>query len=474
MTRAPTLLICLATGLLAWPVSVHGQEPPPNIVIIYADDLGWRDLGVMGSNYYETPNIDRLAGQGMRFTHAYSNAPNCAPSRASLLSGQYAPRHGIYTVLSAERGESRDRRLIPVRNRNRLDPSVVTIAEALGDAGYRTGHIGKWHLGDEGFAARDQGFDVSIAGTEVGSPPTYFAPYRWDDRALPDVEDAPPGEYLTDRLTDEAMQFIRDSGDEPFFLYLSHYAVHTPLEAKPELVEYFSRKPASQGHGDPTYAGMVRSLDDGVGRLLDLLDELDLRGRTVVIFTSDNGGYGPATSMAPLRGSKGMLYEGGIRVPLIVRWPGVVAPGVISEAPVVGLDLYATLLAIGGAGMPLRQPLDGVSLVPLLRRERDRLDRPLFWHFPAYLQAYRDTIGPWRTTPVSAVRLGRFKLLHFFEDARDELYDLANDVSERVNIAALNPEKADELRSLLRRWWSHTNAFIPTEPNPGYVPPSGQ
>ena len=470
MRRTSVIWLGLAVGLLAWAVSTHAQTVPPNIVLIYADDLGWRDLGVMGTTYYETASIDGLASQGMRFTQAYSNGPNCAPSRASLLSGQYAPRHGIYTVLSAERGESRDRRLVPVRNRNRLDLSLVTIAEALRDAGYRTGHVGKWHLGDDGFTARDQGFDWSVAGTETGSPPTYFAPYRWDDRALPDVEDAPAGEYLTDRLTDEAMDFIRESDEQPFFLFLSHYAVHTPLEAKSELVEYYRRKPGSQGHGDPTYAGMIHSLDESVGRILRLLDDLDVSDRTVVIFTSDNGGYGPATSMTPLRGAKGMLYEGGIRVPLIVRWPGVVAPGTITEAQVTGLDLYPTLLAIGGAGMPLHQPLDGVSLLPVLRRARNTINRPLFWHFPAYLEAYRDTTGPWRTTPASAVRLGRFKLIHYFEDARDELYDLSADVGERIEIADLNPEKTDEMRALLQRWWTHTGAFIPTTPNPGYEP----
>ena len=451
--------------------AAQAQEQPLNIILIYADDLGWRDLGVMGSDYYETPAIDRLAGQGMRFTRAYSNGPNCAPSRASLLSGQYSPRHGIYTVGSAARGESRDRRLIPVDNQTALDLSLVTLAESLREVGYATGHVGKWHLGGPNFTATDQGFDWSIAGSASGSPPGYFYPYGSGARALDDLnEDGVEGEYLTDRLTREALTFISEPRDGPFFLYMSHFAVHTPIQARPELIARYEPKTGSHGHDNPTYAAMIHSLDDSVRSLLRRLDRLGLADRTVVIFTSDNGGYGPATSMQPLRGAKGMLYEGGIRVPLIVRWPGVVAPGSVTGVPVIGLDLYPTILSIAGATLPLRQPIDGTSLIPILRGDRDELDRPLFWHFPAYLEAYRDTIGPWRTTPASAVQDGGFKLIHFFEESRDELYDLTSDPGERIDSADLNPEKVSELRALLERWWTHVDAFIPTAANPDYEP----
>ena len=442
----------------------------PNIILIYIDDLGWRDLGVSGNQYVETPNIDALASEGLLFTDAYANAPNCAPSRASLISGQYTPRHGIYTVGSAARGRSRFRKLVPVRNKTALDLSVVTIAEALAPAGYTSGHVGKWHLGGEGNLPTDQGFDWSVAGNELGRPPSYFYPYGDSTRSVPGLRGSGrEGEYLTDRLTDEAIRFIQEHRDRPFFLYLSHYAVHTPLQAKPELIEHYRAKPGDD-RMDPIYAAMVHSTDEGVGRVLDALDMLELSENTVVIFHSDNGGFGPATSMEPLRGSKGMLYEGGIREPLIIRWRGGIAPGV-SHKPVIGSDLYPTILALAGAAPPGGHTLDGVSLLPLLIQEGEfPARRPLFWHFPAYLEADRSVPGPWRTTPAGAIRLGDYKLIEFFEDGRQELYNLREDIGEQHDLASRQPEKTRELLATLRAWRDAVNAPVPTEPNPEYHP----
>lgn len=459
----------LALLLPAFVTSACTDVGSPNIVLIYIDDLGWRDLGVMGSRYYETPNIDALAAQGMLFTDAYANAPNCAPSRASLLTGLYTPRHGIYTVNSAARGESRHRGLIPVENRTDLDTSFVTIAEALQSAGYRTGHTGKWHLGGIGSLPADHGFEWSVAGDDLGHPPSYFYPYANATRQLPDIgTTGEEGEYLTDRLTTEAADFIRTSADTPFFLYLSHYAVHTPIRAKTATIEYFRERSNSNGHDNPTYAAMIHSVDESVGRILGVLDELGLTDNTVVVFYSDNGGYGPATSMAPLRGSKGMLYEGGIRVPLIVRWPGMVAPGSRSSVPVVGTDLYSTMCDI--AGLPTPATTDGLSLLPLLLQHGDLPERAIYWHFPAYLGAYQDMIGPWRTTPAAAIRIDGYKLITYFEGRRIELYDLAADIGERHELSADMPQKAADLEAQLESWWEQVDAWIPTVPNPAYDP----
>ncbi|MEE2898451.1 MAG: sulfatase [Gemmatimonadota bacterium] len=467
---APSRLGVLCAVLLCSACSAPERAPPPNIVLIYADDLGWRDLSVQGSRYYETPNIDRLASEGMRFTNAYANAPNCAPSRAALLSGMYAPRTGIYTVGSAQRGREELRALVPVANETVLRLDVETIAEALSRAGYVSAHIGKWHLGSDGSLPKDQGFAWSIAGDQQGSPPGYFYPYETGDRYLRDLEQGVEGEYLADRLVDESIRFLEQHSGEPFFLYLSHYSVHTPIQGKADLIERYQDKPPADGQGNPAYAAMVQSVDDGVGRLITTLDRLGLTENTVVIFYSDNGGFGPVTSMAPLRGSKGMLYEGGLRVPLLVRWPGHVAPGSVTDTPAIGIDFYPTLMELAGATTGVGQPLDGMSLVPVIEGTGELPARDLFWHFPAYLQADRSVAGPWRTTPVSAIRRGHHKLLHFFEDDRWELYDLAGDESESRDLVLDMPELTNELQDGLRRWWRETGAFIPTEPNPTYSP----
>ncbi len=457
---------------LPWGLSTCGTSRiRPNIVFILIDDLGHRDVGFMGSRYYQTPNIDRLASEGEVFTNAYANAPNCAPTRACLLTGQYSPRHGIYTVASPARGQEHLRKLIPIPNQTTLDPQVVTIAEALKSVGYVSASIGKWHLGrGSETGPTGQGFDVNVGGNDRGHPRSYFSPYQ-----NPDLKDGPEGEYLTDRLTSEALSFIEANRDQPFFLYLSHYAVHTPIQARPEIVERYKGIEASGGQGNPTYAAMVESTDRSVGRVMDKLDELGLKDNTVVFFFSDNGGYGPATSMEPLRGAKGMLYEGGIRVPLAVCWPGKVRPGGVCDVPVIGIDFYPTILELAGAVEPSAHILDGESLVPLLTQDSSLKREAIFWHFPAYLEAYKGgkSQGPWRTTPAGAVRRGDWKLIEFFEDGHLELYNLKEDIGEQNNLAENMPEMAEELHRVLLEWRRSVNAPVPTERNPRYDPNAG-
>ncbi len=477
---AISLVYCLLVfqGIERWTVHEYRSfiasakaTASPNIVFLYIDDLGWRDAGFMGSTYYRTPHLDRLASESVVFTNAYANAPNCAPSRASLLTGQYPPRHGIYTVDSPARGESRLRRLIPAPNKTDLELGIVTLAEALKAKGYATAHIGKWHLGRLGHLPTDQGFDVNIAGNRRGSPPGYFFPYQRGNYTLTDLrQGGSEGEYLTDRLTDEALRFIDSHSEVPFFLYLSHYAVHTPLQAKESLVARYRKKPGDEAHNNPIYAAMIESVDESVARVLGRLDSLGLRENTVVVFFSDNGGYGPATSMAPLRGSKGMLYEGGIRVPLVIRAPGVQSGSRRDTTPVIGTDLYPTILELAGEQAPPTQPLDGVSLVPLLRGDGPLEDRALFWHFPAYLEAYRGMSVPWRTTPAAAVRQGAYKLIEFFESGRLELYDLEADIGEQNDLAEAMPREVEKLYKRMKAWRQTVNAPVPRELNPDYDP----
>ena len=462
------LLATLPDSLMPSPCAASGnvdrQRPSkPNIVMFFIDDMGWRDVGFMGSKFYETPHIDKLAGQGMVFTSAYANAPNCAPSRACLMSGQYTPRHGVFTVGDPARGHDRFRKLIPIKNKTVLDAKFVTIAESLKTTGYVTATMGKWHLGKD---PATQGFDINVGGNTSGSPRGgYFSPYK-----NPQLADGPKGEYLTDRLSDEAVQFIDKHQDKPFFLYLTHYAVHTPIQGKPELIEKYRKKKTTAEHNNATYAAMVESTDDSVGKVLAKLDELKLADNTLVVFFSDNGGYGPATSMAPLRGSKGMLYEGGIREPMIVRWPGHVKPGSRCEVPVIGIDFYPTFLEAAGAPKPTNYTLDGESLLPLLTQTGSLKRDAIFWHFPAYLQAYRTVTGPFRTTPAGAVRQGDFKLIEFFEDRRLELYNTRDDIGETNNLASKLPEKTKQLHQLLRDWRRSVNAPVPTQRNPKFDP----
>jgi len=457
------LMLSIPLGAVA--AQAGGEKRPPNIVFILADDLGWTDLGCQGSKYYETPNLDRLAREGLRFTDAHTNGPNCAPTRASVMSGQYGPRHGIYTVQSGLRGLEADRKLVPAPNVTRLPQNIVTVAQALKDGGYRTGMFGKWHLGRGMFHPSQRGFDEA-AVTEG----QHF------NFALDPPAEYPQGTYLADYLTDRAVGFIRENRSKPFFLYLPHFGVHVPLQAKPELVKRFEAKQGADGHDNPNYAAMIASVDESVGRVLATLEELKLAENTLVVFTSDNGGVGgyrsaglkggkDNTNNAPLRGGKGMLYEGGHRVPLIVRYRPLTKPATTSAEPVISIDFYPTFLELAGVKPSPQQPLDGKSLLPLLRTPTGTLGRDLFWHFPGYLEAGNS--GDWRTTPAGAIRSGEWKLIEFFEDSRVELYNLKQDVGEKHNLSAAMPAKAAELREKLAAWRKSVNAPMPTAKGAG-------
>lgn len=444
-----------------------------NILFIYLDDFGWRDCGFMGSDFYETPHLDQLAKDGMVFTDAYAGAANCAPSRACLLSGQYTPRHEIYNVGTAARGAAAHRRLLHVPGTDVLRKDFVTWANRLQSAGYKTASIGKWHLSD---SPLEFGFDVNIAGDHRGSPPSgYYPPHP---RAV-GLENADPSEYLTDRLSEEACKFITSNRKHPWALYLTHFAVHTPLDAKRELLAKYRKKTPGDLHQHPEMATMIEAVDTGVGQILATLEKWDLKESTAIFFTSDNGGYGPATDMAPLKGYKGTYYEGGIRVPFFVNWPGKVAANSRCSVPVACVDLYPTFCELAGIKIPPTQTLDGASLLPLLQApagQPDGLrafpDRALFWHFPAYLNSYkvygeqRDPL--FRSRPCSIIRYGDWKLHEYLESGDLELYDLKEDVGESNNLALSNPDQAERMLKRLRAWQQETKAPIPATPNPKF------
>lgn len=463
MKKAASILLWL---LLAALVSSCQQAVlrPPNVVLIVADDLGWKDVGFMGSDYYETPHLDLLAGEGMVFGQAYASAANCAPSRACLMSGMYTPAHGVYTVSPSERGDPRTRRLIPARNADSLRHEFYTLAEALRDRGYATANIGKWHLGKD---PRTQGMDVNVGGSIWGHPGSYFAPYK-----KPDLT-APEGEYLTDRLTAEALSFIRENQADPFFLYLPYYAVHTPIQAKPALEEKYRKKGGRACQSNAAYAGMVDNLDRCIGLLLKQIEDLDLDEHTLFIFTSDNGGIRRISCQDPLRAGKGSYYEGGIRVPLVFRWPGKIKAGSRSDQAVINLDFFPTLLDISG-GAKTELELDGVSLWPLLSgRTRNLEERSLFFHFPIYLQAYRagydDGRDPlFRTRPGSVILEGEWKLHYFYEDGAVELYNLADDPGETKDQSHINTSKSEELLGRLKAWLAEEHAPVNFEKNPEF------
>lgn len=434
----------------------------PNLIVILADDLGWTDLGCQGSAYYKTPNIDRLAREGLRATSAYTCGPNCQPTRAALMTGLYAPRTGVYTVGGIDRFEWQSRPLRPAENVTRLPLKFPTIANVLQDAGYATAMFGKWHLGETGeHHPASRGFDEAIVS--MGK--------HFQFKTNPATE-VPDSAYLADFLTDRADDFIRRHHEQPFFLYLPHFGVHSPFEAKPELIERFRGLPPAGGHHDPVYAAMLASVDESVGRILKTLDELELTRKTLVIFTSDNGGVGgyrregvstgkEVTDNAPLRSGKGSLYEGGVRVPWIARWPQTIPPGT-TETPLISVDLLPTLAELAGIPPEKRPPTDGVSLAPLLKSGGTSApERDLYWHFPGYLGAGNQT---WRTTPVSAIRSGDWKLLEFLEDHRLELYNLREDLAQQHNLAQTHPEKATELLKKLNHWRIATAAPMP-QPN---------
>ncbi|MCI0499391.1 MAG: sulfatase-like hydrolase/transferase [Planctomycetales bacterium] len=450
----------------------------PNVVFFLVDDLGWADLGYQGSSFYKTPNLDRLAASGVCFTDAYASCPVCSPSRASLMTGKYPTRLNITDWIPGDNPQNRQ--LLGSADLHNLPLEEVTLAETLRDAGYKTLFAGKWHLGEtKEFWPEQQGFDINKGGWATGSPygpGKYYVPY-----GNPRLEDGPQGEYLTDRLTDESIRFIKENKDSPFLVYLSFYAVHAPIipckrlidENKARARELNCTGPASVKEHDAVtklhqdnadYASMVQAMDENVGRLLTALDELKLTDNTIIVFTSDNGGlstlYGPGspTSNAPLRAGKGWCYEGGIRVPAILRVPNG-KTGITCDVPITSIDYYPTILDLAGLNAGPGQHLDGVSLAPLLKGKNSLVREAIFWHYPHYHGS------GW--TPGAAVRAGDWKLIEFYEDNTVELYNLKDDLGEKNNLAKANPKKNKELLDMLHRWQKETGAEMPT-PNPHY------
>jgi arylsulfatase A-like enzyme len=441
----------------------ESQSVKPNILLINIDDMGWRDVGFMGSEYYETPNLDALAADGMIFTNAYAASANCAPSRASMMSGQWTPRHGIYTVGNSERGKSKTRKLIPTKNKEILPDSQYILTEALKDAGYTTCHAGKWHLNAD---PTTQGFDVNIGGSHAGNPGSYYPPYK----SVPSLTAPSDDYYLTNLVMDKTLEFLNSLKKEPFFLYYSPYAVHTPIHPVKELLSKYENKTEWNGQNNAKYATMVENLDTQIGRMIANLKESGKFENTFILFISDNGGLYKVTKQWPLRAGKGAYYEGGIREPMFAYWKQKIESGSISEVPVTNLDFYPTILDVAGIEKPADKVLDGQSILPVLTGTGQLKERPLFWHFPIYLEGgNKETQDPvFRTRPGSAIRFGDWKLIQYFENNDIELYNLKDDVSEENNLAASNPEKVKELTVILENWRAETNAPVPTELNPKY------
>lgn len=451
--------------ILAIPATATAAASPPNVVLIVIDDLGAMDLGCSGSQYYRTPNIDRLAQQGIQFRQAYAACPVCSPTRAALLTGKYPARLQLTDWLPG-RPDRPDQPLLRPRLEQQLASAEVTLAELMQAAGYATGHFGKWHLGGAEHGPTTQGFAVNVAGDHAGSPRSYLAPYRGRDGSfIPGLEQAQEGEYLTDRLTEEAVQFIRAHHTQPFFVYLAHYAVHTPLQAKAAMIDHYRAGPPGQ-QNNPIYAAMIESVDESVGRIVDTLAELGLQQNTIVWFTSDNGGlstiegpHTPATINSPLREGKGFLYEGGIRVPLIVSWPESIAGGRQSDFPTSSIDALPTLVELCGLSDP--PEVDGTSLAEHLQGGAPPDRSSLYWHYPHYSNQARQ--------PGGAIRRGRWKMIEFFETGRRELYDVAEDAGEVRNLAEESPQIVAELADQLQRWRKMVGASS-MQPNPDYVP----
>jgi arylsulfatase A len=455
--------VAIAASLQSAPAA-HARQP--NVVLIVIDDFGWTDLGCYGGRFYRTPNVDRLAAEGLRFTQAYSACPVCSPTRAALMTGKYPARLHLTDFIPGQRNSAK-RRLLRAEFLQQLPLEETTIAEVLRAGGYATAAIGKWHLGGDAFGPSQQGFDVALGGSAAGSVRSHFAPYAREADVLPGLADAPAGEYLTDRLTVEAEKFIDGNRERPFFLYLAHYAVHTPIQAKAELVAAYEQAPRPAGlQNNPIYAAMVENMDQGVGRILRKLDDLKLAENTLVLFTSDNGGlatgegpHTPATNNAPLREGKGYLYEGGIRVPLVARWPGVIKPATTSAAPAISCDVPATIAE--ACGVEFRQAVDSVSLVPLLRGAAEIEREALYWHYPHY--------SPQGGRPGGAIRQGDYKLIEFYEQSRRELFDVVHDPSENKNLIDEQPERANRMAASLAAWRGSLDAQMPRA-NPDFEP----
>ena len=457
----------LAELLLSICGVTFAADAKPNIIFFLADDLGWTDLGCFGSKFYETPHIDQLCAQGMKFAQAYSACTVCSPTRAAVMTGKYPARLHITDWIA---GHERPFAKLKIPDwRKQLPLEETTIAEALKACGYATGIFGKWHLGNEEFFPDKQGFDVNFGGCASGALRSYFPPY-----GVPAIKDEHPGEMLSDRLTHEALKFIEANKARPFFIYFPHYAVHTPLGGKPEVIEKYKKKDATGlQHDNPVYAALIESVDDSVGRVMAKLEELKLDRNTIVFFTSDNGGLsgilGPngwrkcSTDNSPLRWGKGSAYEGGVRVPLIVKWPGVTKAGSVCDKLVISTDYFPTMAEMASAdGSPA---VDGESIVPLLKGGGSFKRDAIYWHYPHY--------HPGSATPYGAVRAGDWKLIEFFEDNHVELYNLKNDIGEKNDLAQKQPEKAAQLCEHLHKWRESVGAQLPT-PNPDYDPMKNQ
>lgn len=471
--------VLFAVVLSAFGVHTASHSAPPNVVFFLADDLGQRDLGCYGSTFYETPNLDRMAREGARFTDAYAACPVCSPTRAAIMTGQWPQRTGITDYIGAPmRPEQwkRNTKSLPASYADRLALDAPTLAKAMKTAGYATFFAGKWHLGPEGFWPENQGFDINMGGTDKAGPyggKKYFSPYD-----NPRLTDGPDGEHLPDRLATEATTFIEANKDRPFFAFYSFYDVHTPLMARDDLRKKYEGKRARLGLAErwgreeprdvrlvqthAVYAAMVEAMDLAVGKVLAKLDELGLARNTIVIFTSDNGGLstgeGWPTSNLPLRGGKGWMFEGGIRGPLLVRWPAVVKAGSVVSTPVSSPDFFPTLLEAAAAKPEAGRILDGVSLIPVFKGGT-LPERALFWHYPHY--------GNQGAAPAAAIRRGAYKLIEWLEDGRVELFHVTQDVGEQTDLAASEPDRVARLRDELHAWQKQVGAQLPI-PNPAY------
>jgi len=451
--------------------SLHASNSPqtrPNIVFILVDDMGWADGACFGSKFYQTPQMDALAAKSVRFTSAYAACAVCSPTRAALMTGKYPARLHITDWIGGEAPPKTARFNLPDWQKH-LPLEETTLATALKKLGYATGHIGKWHLGGGEFLPQYQGFDTNIAGGETGHPASYFWPYGAsnDNQRVPGLakRGGEKGEYLTDQLTDEALNFIEENKDHPFYLNFCHYAVHAPLMGKQELIDEAADRPGADGQSNKVYYAMIKSVDESVGRVMKKLDELHLTENTIVVFSSDNGGavhFGNprATSNFPLRNGKGSAYEGGLRVPLLVKVPGVTRAGTVCDTPVITMDFFPTLLQLAGADKSASATaVDGVSFVPLLRGKDQTPHRELFWHYPHYWNGGK-------ISPYSVAHVCDWKLIRFYETGTEELYNLKDDLSETHNLAPSNPAKCKELGSRLDAWLKQVGAQMPV-PKPG-------
>lgn len=466
------ILLALA-ALASVATSVHAAIDRPNFLFIIVDDLGWADVGVNGSTYYETPNIDKLASEGMLFTNGYVASPMCSPTRASIMTGKHPARLGMTNWIGAPQPDEYEWNTI-LRSATYTEAMAldeVTMAESMKTAGYETYFIGKWHLGKPAeYWPEHQGFETNIAGCGWGAPVggnKFFSPYN-----NPRLEDGPDGEHLPDRLAKETIDFLEQEHERPFFTYLAFYSVHRPWMAREDLKAKYEKKDKladqwrqerwirfAMTQNNAVYAAMIESMDSAIGNVLDALKNAGLKEDTVVIFVSDNGGASEATSNAPLRAGKCYLYEGGIRVPLIVRWPDRIESGSVTDVPVTSTDFYPTILDMAGVPQVSQQHVDGISFAPLLRGE-DYQPEDLYWHYPHYEGGFE---------PSSAIRSGDWKLIEFHEESRVELYDLSNDIGEYHNLAETYPERTKTLRAKLHAWRNDVGASEPTR-NPNFDP----